>query len=393
LIYKLGRYLFTEAVGLISALLLALSPVFINHAQEVRYYSLSVCLTLAGSLFLAHALENPRSWTMRLGWTITRFLAIITVPFNAVLLAPDFLLVGVKFYKQRRILLAFGPMLVVILVLIVPSAFSLIGGVAAGKHRLVGPIPGIRELFRELRILTFFPYPPRPDWTLFINLFVLVLLAVLGIALFKKPHLEKIMWVAAWAFLPLAIIFVYSNISASIWITRYFIFVGPYIFILLAIGFLKIWQHWRRLALVTAILYAIAIGTGLVTYYSESKRYMGANGDAYRSIAQTINADEKPGDVIVFSSIHRTSMPLEHYHRGSAPIYLKDPILPEKLDRNHIENWLSSLPSTGSRLWLVSGEGSTLFCDVVNEKFEIIKTYDKFGKCNFSVLKPKTKTN
>ena len=48
LTYKLGCYLFNKSTGLIAALMLTISPLFINHAQEVRYYTMSVFLGLAG---------------------------------------------------------------------------------------------------------------------------------------------------------------------------------------------------------------------------------------------------------------------------------------------------------------------------------------------------------
>ena len=108
LTYKLGCYLFNKSTGLIAALMLTLSPLFINHAQEVRYYTMSVCLGLAGTLALAYALENPTKLSFRLWWVGMRWLAIITTPLNGALLFPDFLLVSLKFRQQRSRLLAFG---------------------------------------------------------------------------------------------------------------------------------------------------------------------------------------------------------------------------------------------------------------------------------------------
>ncbi|NEO91442.1 MAG: hypothetical protein F6K56_14845, partial [Moorea sp. SIO3G5] len=57
LTYQLGRRVAGKATGLIAALLLALSPLFINFAQMVRMYTLGTCLGLGGTLALVHALE------------------------------------------------------------------------------------------------------------------------------------------------------------------------------------------------------------------------------------------------------------------------------------------------------------------------------------------------
>lgn len=59
LIYLLGFRLSGKATGLVAALLLSLSPLAINHSQEVRMYMLSVCLGLGGTLALSHGLERP----------------------------------------------------------------------------------------------------------------------------------------------------------------------------------------------------------------------------------------------------------------------------------------------------------------------------------------------
>lgn len=58
LIYRLGHDFFNKKVGLLAAFLLTISPLFINHAQEIRYYTMSVCLGLCGSLGLAHSLKQ-----------------------------------------------------------------------------------------------------------------------------------------------------------------------------------------------------------------------------------------------------------------------------------------------------------------------------------------------
>jgi 4-amino-4-deoxy-L-arabinose transferase-like glycosyltransferase len=389
LLYQLGRFLLSKSIGLLAALMLSVSPLFVNHAQEVRYYTISTFLGIAGTLALAHALENPTPLAARLGWAVLRFLAILTTPLNGILLAPDCLLVALKFRQQRRLLFAFGKMVLLLLVFCLPVALSTIGSVTSGEHQLVGPIPGLRHLLRELRILTAFSYPPpSPYLPRLLQVYSLLLVGVLAIALFQKPRSEKILWVAAWGFLPLAMIFAYSHLWESVWITRYLMFAYPYLFILLAAGILKIWQRWRAVAVGVSAAYVLTVVSGLVYYYTVPGRYMGASGEIYRSITQTINTNQKPGDSIVWSIIHNTAMPLEHYYRGSAPIYVKEPI--QKFDRSNIESWLRSLPAIESRLWLVHLKASPVVCDVVEEQFEVLETYDQFGQCSLFLVKPKS---
>ncbi|MCC6626027.1 MAG: glycosyltransferase family 39 protein [Chloroflexi bacterium] len=64
LLYALGRELFDRPTGLVAALLLAVSPLHIWHAQEARMYALVAMLTLAATLFAARAVRTGR----RLDW-------------------------------------------------------------------------------------------------------------------------------------------------------------------------------------------------------------------------------------------------------------------------------------------------------------------------------------
>ncbi|MDJ0728915.1 MAG: glycosyltransferase family 39 protein [Crocosphaera sp.] len=391
LLYELARYLFNETTGLVAALMLTLSPLFINHAQEVRYYTLSTFVTLAGTLCLAHALKQPDNWKTKGGWAILRFLGVLTVPFNATLIGADLLLIGAKFFRQKKKLLGFATPFMGFILLCIPVAMDLLSTVTSGKHRLIGPTPGITDVLRQFRLLTAYSYPPPPPYlTRLLQVYILLVVAILVIAIIKKPRTQESLWVAAWGFIPLTIIFVYSHVSNSIWITRYFMFVAPYLFLLMAVGFLKIWRQWRVMAIIIALVYGIAVSTGLTHYYSSSERYIGASGDFYRGVAQTINAEEKPGDVIIWSILHGTSIPLRHYHRGSAPIIEKIQIPRDSFDETTIKEWLRTLPTIESRLWIVHPNKSELFCQLLQEKYQNITNYEQFGQCSVSLITPES---
>jgi len=59
-LYGLGRRLFGERTGVTAALLLALNPLFVQHAQNARSYGLLVALTLSSFLFV-EARRHPSS--------------------------------------------------------------------------------------------------------------------------------------------------------------------------------------------------------------------------------------------------------------------------------------------------------------------------------------------
>jgi len=56
MIYLLGRRLFNEEVGLISALILAISPFNVEYSQEARMYSLLLFLALLSMYFFVRFL-------------------------------------------------------------------------------------------------------------------------------------------------------------------------------------------------------------------------------------------------------------------------------------------------------------------------------------------------
>jgi len=391
LIYQLGRYLFTDVIGLISALMLTLSPLFINHAQEVRYYTMSVCLGLAGTLALAYALEHSTHIFSRFWWGFSRFLVIITTPLNGAFLFADFLIIGIKYYRHPTKLVKFHTTFSLILVASIPVAISV--KESSSAHRVNLPIPGVNEVLRELRILTVFSYPPPPPYlTHFLQIYILILVAIIGIAVFRKQKSDKLIWVVAWAFIPTGTILVFSHLFFSIWNSRYLMLILPYILLILAIGLREIWFQWRPIAWVISIVYATAVSSGLFYYYTTQRRYMGAS-DHYRSIAQVINTYEKSNDIIVWSIIHGTALPLEHYHRGSAQIYVKELIEVKKneddIQKSDVERWLRELPPIESRLWLVYGkDNNQLLYQAIQENFSI-EMEQEFGGIKVFLVKPK----
>lgn len=77
LLYALGKELFDARTGLLAAVILAVSPLHLWHAQEARMYALVATLALAATLFAARALRRgrPLDWA---GLTICQALALWT---------------------------------------------------------------------------------------------------------------------------------------------------------------------------------------------------------------------------------------------------------------------------------------------------------------------------
>lgn len=302
-IYHLGRRTANQTVGLVAALLFALSPIFIHHAHEVRYYPNSTFLNLSGSLVLSFALAVPRRLLI-LGWLVIRLLAIFTLPLNLLMLIPDLVLISYQFYRQQKQLLTFGTAWLFTTVAgttHVVNAYRVAMTTGGGEYYEHHPKPGIILIGTELVHLTVFwpikhlfgvkqvdskvyinEISQRGLWGYFIHHFgqsnmiwlvfymglAIVMALLIGIALLQIRAHRKILWVAVWAFLPAALMLLFSYLSRPIWHEKYLTICSPYFLLLLSCGFMVVWKWRQRLALVLATLYLTGSGYWLIHYYT-----------------------------------------------------------------------------------------------------------------------------
>lgn len=405
LTYILSRRLLSSSVGLLAALMVSLSPLFVGYAQEIRMYSLSTFLGLWGTLILAQILQHPEKMrpTLIMGWMLTRLLGVMTTPLNLLLLLPDTLLLFWRFRRNRQVMLTFVVGLVLAGILWLPFAQVL----QEAAPRFMGgwvmqqPKPDIVLIPAMLTGVTvFWPLGDLPNLsTLSFSLsgwgwdetVMLYYMAFTGIAVFvlaiamlqliatprqlSQPQPE-LWWIAVWAFLPTTVIAIVSTFSGSIWRERYLIFAVPYFLILLAVGFIQLWRHYRGVALTVAIAYGIAVGGGLWHYYTTLYH------DDWRGISELIRTNEQPGDIIGFYAPDweaRLSIP--RYYQGDAPFHVMEqeelprPKNPETTEP-FIRNMLQGLPPTASRYWLVVYEpwtgGMKLIRQEIDQQFEVL---------------------
>ncbi len=374
LLYRLGRRLAGEAEGLVAAALMAASPLFIGHAQEIRMYALSLCLGLAGTLFVVDALlterpHRPAQKTLA-GWALFRLLAIYTVPLNITLLLPDALIIIWRFRRERQILVNFAQWLLLLFLLWSPSVLSVIqqsspNSSYAGDHVGAQP-PGLAELIRQLKFLTVWPFPVQSNAiaALFYKLFTPLVAAMIGAGIIRKHRSPRLVWTCAWLFLPLIPIVAFSYLSIPIWKSRYILFVTPYLFIMLAAGFTRLWQQWKIAAITMATIYLIAVSGGLVHHYTAQTR------TDYKFNVETIEQYEQPGDAIVWS-YECCSMALMHYYDGNSDIHVHTAKDVETLET--AQQWVAEFPTGYDRWWLVTENMGPVIDDV---KSAVSTAYD-----------------
>ncbi len=385
--YWLGCRIVGKSTGLIAAFLASVSPLFINHAQEIRMYTVISLLSVAGTVALTYTLEQP-TYKNLTGWVIARIFLILTNANNILILIADAVLLGWKFRKQRQYLLASGVGLSVISLFFLPILWSLtIGGTSdefMKKQVEDYSKPGITQIVGMLTQFTVY-WPLRnllqsnqiilnknelTDTTLLTQLFtiktlsllfyagftaVLIILLVISLLnLFSKYPSERLAWLATWAILPAGLMLFVSYYKSSIWFPRYLMLVAPYFLILIAAGFVVIWNWKKPLAVVIAIAYLIAVTGGLFDYYTKLYR------NDWQGVAQYIYQNQQPNDLILMHStpdFFELSLP-RYYPEENKVYLLNHPGSEDKLTPDYIQQQLGSALPLKSNLWFVCW----LFC-------------------------------
>lgn len=326
LAFWLCQYLFNRRTAFLTAFVMALSPLMINHAQEIRMYPLINVFTLGGTLALAHALNNPAKKWIGL-WAVMRLLGILTSPLMILMFLPDTVLYGFKYWRRWPQLRLFGYGLVFVAFAWGPIAlgalFHATSDYATEHANSNGLSLPISEIFGMLTNFTVY-WPlvgleslstPLPE--LYYKFFTVLLAFILLLALLKiklSPD-NKVLWLAAWAFLPAIVHFLGSELflSGALFRVRYFLYVSPYVIMLLAYGFERI-RNWQpKVASLVAMLYLIAAFGGLAQYYTQLYR------DDWRGVATAVEAMEQPGDVVInFTLMGNYSFP--RYYEGDAAV-------------------------------------------------------------------------
>ena len=376
LAYRLGSRLVGKSVGLITALLMTLSPIFVNHAQEVRMYTLIVFLSLLGTLAFTSVLEKL-TVTSFAGWITARILVTLTNPNTVLLLLPDCLLLVWRIRHRRRLILGFGIFLIAMAIVTLLWTLNVYNDMLdfMAQRFASEKNAGIDNLLARLTNFTaYWPLKSLDSSSSlnFYKLYTVMLIGVLAGCFLKQPignttakqeKTTSAIWLLTLlVILPGSVMFIISRLLAPIWIPRYLLFFAPYLLMLLAIGLVKI-QRWQpKLAMFIVVMYAVAVTWGLHDYYTKVYRA------DWRGAAQMISQQEKANDVIAFY-FNNTSRPLElmieHYYSGNLPINVLT--VDQKTGQ-------ASLPPFPDRLWLVHNDYRDLsqeFLQQVQSQYEV----------------------
>ena len=340
LTYLVGCELFGKNVGLLSALLIAVSEFQIYYSQETRFYSLFLLATLVSFFFFIRALRYGRTGYFFL-YGMSSILLFYCDAFGVFVIAAQNLYFLLRWSALRdarvRFLLCQGAILLAIVPYVAPIVLraKLIAGVDAPR---VGWISD-PSIWAPLRTVYQYVFPLRHDrsWaSVALNFAAGIALPVVGFlsyAILKRTSAinrfneqyfsfdvrllrdkaDELLLVGCWFLCPIALPFVLSKVIGPMYVDRYTISAAPALYFLLAVGITSVRRVMPVLISLTTLL--ILIAPGLRHYYAVDVKMQ------WREVAAYVDANARKGDILAVApdgtGWHQKSF--EWYHHDNLP--------------------------------------------------------------------------
>jgi mannosyltransferase len=288
LMAAVGSKLFGRRVGLLGALLLALSPLMLVYAQEARSYSMLVLVTLGATLLFLRAMDEPTAGRLcayvvvaAVSFYIHYFAALVLVVHLLALLVR-----GAWREAPRRWLIA----AVVIAAGCAPEIF-----LAARRSQnlawVTQPTLGSLRTFGEFLVSgqTNLGHVTELAAAAF-------LLLAFGGAYFqyRSGSREQSLFALGWLVVPVALNVLISSTGHSFWVFYYMIIALPPLLLLIAAGITAF-----RAPVISAAVTCVCV---LLLAAWIAKAYDAPATDNYRDATRYLVSNARPGDATVYGT-------------------------------------------------------------------------------------------
>jgi len=377
IIYFLGRELFGKSIGLLSALLMAISEFQIHCSQETRFYSLFALATLLSIFFYIKALRSNRTGYF-LVYVATSVLLFYSHAYGVFIFAAQHLYFLIRWKEYRKVRVKWFLCQTLLFFAIAPNFLpnilksKRIAGVGVSTLGWI-PDPPLSAL---LRTVYEYVLPLRHDrsWMAVVLSFAAgIAFFMIGTALFAHWMGKKQWFTSAKNLLgerqglaskanellllgccflcPLIFPFVLSKLIGPMYVDRYTISASPALYLLLAFGITRIGKIVPVFVSITAL--AILVAPGLASYYGTPVK------EQWREAAAFVTANASDRDVIIFSleDGEWQRRCFDWYYRGNLSECCIDKDLKDKDDKA-IEDALAKCTSGHERFWLIMRDTS-----------------------------------
>jgi len=381
-LYAIGVRIGGRALGLLAVLILALSPLHIQYAQDARMYAMLTFSASMAMLCIVRLLEDPQcqapsterrdwaggAWCLMLGtqsrwWLgLVVFTMLTMLGHNTALLFPVALglfiagAYGLPALMRRargaaqpdRRLRNWSIALAVALLLWLPWLPSLLVQVRRVDAEFWIPPPTLRSVSATLRdfLSAFAPSGPL------MALAELALSAIVLLGAWRLRHRPALLFLLL---LLIAVPFageLLISVRRPIYYTRTLIWASIPLYLLLAAGLLQL--RFRPLIVAATLALVLLNGVSLVGYYRDYEP------EGWRDAANWLAPQVRAGDIILFNA-GWTQIPFDYYYRRVGPPVEERGLPADMFDRGILEPKMAAadLPRLADliagrrRIWLV----------------------------------------
>jgi hypothetical protein len=352
------------AAGLGAAVLLGFAPFHIRYSQELRPYSLGVCLLCVSLLALEVYLEHP-SWPRLVGLYLaslatayTLYLAVVVLGIAAAALLVDeaFSLSAHRRHAARRCL-AWSPLFVLALVLAYLPWIPVVVEAASRQP----PVEPPKMTWERLgHFLSFFTFASDDGQTLRLRETLFVLLAGVGVVYAVRNRATR--FIVVWLLAGCATIETLEHVHPHYYVTRHFLVAGVTLPVLAALP-LACLTRIRRWWAVSAFGVAVVLATDLATlgvYYREGR-------PDWRTLTEYLSA--RPRAERIFTENPWSQLCVAYYVVGPEFLYRRGHTVPEVLSLDGEAIRLAWSWKPGTTAWLVLAG---------NPRYEELRTWSAF---------------
>jgi len=353
-LYRLAKTLFNERVGLLSALLLAISPLHLLYSQEARMYPFITLFVLVSTFCMIGFLKTDR-WIWRIGYVlcaaINLYMQYITV--FALIFQNLIVLIFVWRQRDKRRLLIWLVMQVCVLLLFAPwtpfAIYQVFGKGDGFNGQYIFPIELPISLFRVFSMGRFY-------WEIPLGVSIVGVLGFLVFFLYgvlaseSNDALKKRPWWRISQEVTFCLIYLFSAGLGAFLLypikpdsPKPALFGLPAFYILVARGIEQISRHNRaRLSIIVAFITLVLLFPIINVYQREAS-------EDWEGLVDYILSESQPDDVVALHAfyIHK---PFNYYVAERVPPYaelvevdypLQDiPVMVQRMAQGHRRLWL-----------------------------------------------------
>jgi mannosyltransferase len=401
ILYALARELFGPHVALLSAFLLALSPLHIWYSQEARMYAMVATMSLLSSYFLLLSLRRgqTRYW---LSYVLTATLALYTHYFMLFVLLFHNLFALYWLWRNNRLKNFWYQWFVAelaIALLFLPWAPVFYRQVTARGggwvEKAIGR-PSLRMLFD-----TWLSFNIGPDGKLYpvlLRRLAYVLFGASVVAAIVKlfwgreladakeelahAYREGLLFCFLYSAVPPLVIWLFAQVTPMYTIRYLSPFLPPY-YMIIANGIYALKWDWTRFAIVLCLALILLVG--------DCNAWRVEQRDDWRGISAYVLAQSKPGDVVLFSP-RWNAKPFDYYAHGQVPVNTE---LPIPVTVQAAREVVADIAQRYTRVWLIWQHGhysdpEGIVKQILDSQFQLVETLKFRGMMDVMLYDLKT---